>query len=198
MAQQRRKAQQIKRRQQLLTVLCVAGGLGAALLSLVICLLVFDLSPESAPVSAPVATSLPYNTAQPFSISDLTMSQQMQIREKGRISLSDGPRGISIGDTLEEILDRFPSNYLGDQPEDSEILYCAEYFANQNSVMTVLPPRGLLTTDNGEIVVTLLSPTSAYPAGTKDNYGSYEHIYCVFTIEPESMTVSSIVLGIDK
>ena len=39
---------------------------------------------------------------------------------------------------------------------------------------------------------------SAYPSGTKDNYGSYEHIYCVFTIEPESMTVSSIVLGIDK
>jgi hypothetical protein len=135
MAQQRRKAQQIKRRQQLLTVLCVAGGLGAALLSLVICLLVFDLSPESAPVSAPVATSLPYHPAQPFSISDLTMSQQMQIREKGRISLSDGPRGISIGDTLEEILDRFPSNYLGDQPEDSKILRALSVLCAANPPM---------------------------------------------------------------
>lgn len=198
MAQQRRKAQQIKRRQQLLTLLCVGGGLGAALLSLVICLIVFDLSPSSTPVSAPMATSLPYDEAQPFSLSDLTTQQQIQIREKGRIQVSDGPRGISIGDTLEKIIERFPSNYLGDQPEDAEILYCAEYFQNQNGVMTVLPPRSLLTTDNGEIVVTLLSPTSAYPAGTKDNYGSYEHIYCLFTIEPESMTVSSIILGIDK
>ena len=118
---------------------------------------------------------------------------------KIRAGLSEfNTKTIDMSMKVEEILDRFPSDYLGDQPEDSEIIYCAEYFANQNGVMTVLPPRGLLTTDNGEIVVTLLSPTSAYPAGTKDNYGSYEHIYCVFTIEPESMTVSSIVLCIDK
>ena len=34
--------------------------------------------------------------------------------------------------------------------------------------------------------------------GTKDSYGSYEHVYCVYTIEPDTMTISSIVLGIDK
>ena len=54
------------------------------------------------------------------------------------------------------------------------------------------------TADNGQIVVTLLAPTSAYPAGTRDSYGAYEHVYCVYTIEPETMTISSIVLGIDQ
>ena len=64
--------------------------------------------------------------------------------------------------------------------------------------MTVLPPRGLVTVESGNIIVTLLSPTSAYPAGTRDNYGSYEHIYCVYTIEPETMTIASIELGIGQ
>ena len=64
--------------------------------------------------------------------------------------------------------------------------------------MTALPPRGLLSVDTGKIIVTLLAPTSAYPAGTLDNYGSYEHVYCRYTIDPDTMTISSIVLGIDQ
>ena len=63
--------------------------------------------------------------------------------------------------------------------------------------MTALPPRGLLTVDGGKIIVTLLAPTSAYPAGTQDSYGSYEHVYCVYTINPDTMTISEIVIGID-
>ena len=86
----------------------------------------------------------------------------------------------------------------GLQSDEQIILYCAEYFENQNGVMTVLPPRGLIDVKDGGTVVTLLAPTSAYPAGTKDNYGSYEHIYCVYTIEPDTMTVSNIVIGIDQ
>ena len=65
-------------------------------------------------------------------------------------------------------------------------------------MLTVLPPRGLIDVDNGTIVVTLLAPTSAYPAGTRDNYGAYEHVYCVYSINPETMTISSIKLGIDQ
>ena len=184
------------------------------------------------PVSAPVATALPYSAAEPFSLSDLTTSQITQLRKNGRMAVSDGPRGVSIGDTLEKLMERLPStiaikqgagmsgsiqsdeesnqyyqDYLdaldssertGLQSEEQIILYCADYFQNQNGMMTVLPPRGLIDVDNGEIVVTLLAPTSAYPAGTKDNYGAYEHVYCVYTIDPETMTISAITLGIDQ
>ena len=198
MAQKRRREKQMKQEQRLQTLLCIMIAAGAVLLSLIICLLVFDIRPEAAPVSTPAATSLPYAAEQPFSLSDLTVAHLSSIRTEGRISVSDGPRGIALGDTLETVLDRFPVSFMGDQPEEMQILYCAEYFENQNGLMTVLPPRGLLTVDNGYIVITLLAPTSAYPAGTHDNYGSYEHVYCVFTIEPDSMTISSIVLGIDK
>ena len=232
MAQKRRKEKQMKQQQRLTTLLCIAGGLGAVLLSLIVCLLVFDIAPEPQQAAAPVTASLPYDTAQPFSLSDLTASQLTRIRESGRIAVSDGPRGISIGDTLDELLTRYPSTiarskadaqqtsltsdeemisyydaYLdsqsygeqtGLQSDEGMILYCAEYFEYQNGMMVALPPRGLLTVQGGSIVVTLLAPTAAYPAGTQDSYGSYEHVYCVYTIEPDTMTVSNIVLGIDQ
>lgn len=233
MAQRRRQEQQLKQRQRIITVLCIAGGLGAVLLSFFICILIFDPFTASAPVSAPTATALPYNAADPFSLGDLTAAQLNQIRKNGRMSVSDGPRGVSIGDTLEKLMERLPStiaktqgatsgstadqsdaemnqyyqDYLetldsgertGMQSEEQIILYCADYFENQNGMMTVLPPRGLIDVDNGEIVVTLLAPTSAYPIGTKDSYGAYEHVYCVYTIDPETMTISSITLGIDQ
>lgn len=232
MAQRRRKEKQMKQQQRLTTLLCIAGGVGAVLLSLIVCLLVFDIAPEAQEAAAPVTASLPYDTAQPFSVSDLTASQLTKIRESGRTAVSDGPRGISIGATLDELLTRYPSTiarskaesqqaalssdeemlsyydeYLdsqdygeqtGMQSDEEMILYCADYFKNQNGAMVALPPRGLLTVQGGNIVVTLLAPTTAYPAGTKDNYGSYEHIYCVYTIEPDTMTVSDIVLGIDQ
>lgn len=207
MAQKRRLEQQMKRRQRMITALCIAGALGAVLLSFTVCILIFDPFTAAAPVSAPAHTPLPYDAGQPFSLSDLTASQVMQIRKEGRMHVSDGPRGVSIGDSLETLLERLPSTIVeqqedhemtGLQSEEEIILYCADYYENQNGLMTALPPRGLLTVDGGEIVVTLLAPTSAYPAGTKDSYGSYEHIYCVYTIEPDTMTISSIVLGIDQ
>ena len=207
MAQRRRKEQQMIRRQRIITALCIAGGIGAVLLSVCICILVFNPFAASAPVSAPSATALPYSAAQPFSLSDLTTAQVTQIRKNGRMSVSDGPRGVSIGDTLEKLMERLPSTIVethenseltGMQSEEQIILYCADYFENQNGMMTVLPPRGLIDVDNGEIVVTLLAPTSAYPAGTKDNYGAYEHVYCLYTIDPETMTISSITMGIDQ
>lgn len=199
MAQKRRKERMMKRRQRRITALCIAGGIGAMLLSLVICLLLFDIGGDEVAVSAPASTALPYDATQPFSISDLTAQQLTQIRSEGRISVSDGPRGVSVGDTLDEMLTRFPSSYTGAQPsEDEQILYCADYYENQNGIMTVLPPRGLMTVESRNIVVTLLAPTSAYPAGTRDQYGDYEHVYCIFTIEPESMTISRIELGIDQ
>ena len=232
MAQRRRQEQQMKQRQRIITALCFAGGIGAVLLSVFICILIFDPFSASAPVSAPVATALPYSAAEPFSLGDLTTAQLNQIRKNGRMSVSDGPRGVSIGDTLEKLMERLPStiavkqgtgmsgsiesdeessqyyqDYLdtldssertGLQSEEQIILYCADYFENQNGMMTVLPPRGLIDVDNGEIVVTLLAPTSAYPAGTRDSYGVYEHVYCVYTIDPETMTISSITLGIDQ
>lgn len=207
MAQRRRKEQQMKKQQRLITVLCVAGSLSAVLLSLFVCILIFDPFASSAPVSAPVATALPYSASEPFSLSDLTTAQITQIRRDGRMTVSDGPRGVSVGDTLEKLMERLPSTIVethedsqqtGLQSEEQIILYCADYFQNQNGMMTVLPPRGLIDVDNGKIVVTLLAPTSAYPAGTKDNYGAYEHVYCVYTIDPETMTISSIILGIDQ
>ena len=232
MAQRRRREQQIKHQQRIITILCVAGGLGAMLLSLILCILIFDPFPKDTGAAAPVSTALPYDVLTPFSIGDLTAAQVSQIRKSGRMRVSDGPRGISVGDPLEKLLEKYPATFTGAhagtqdaaaqsdeelllyctdylenendreitgmQSDEEIILYCASYFENQNGHMTALPPRGLINTDGGEIIVTLLAPTSAYPAGTQDSYGSYEHVYCVYTIEAASMTVSSIVLGIDQ
>jgi len=206
MAQRRRREQEMKRRQRITTVLCILGGLGAVLLSLAACIVIFDPFPADIAVSAPAATAAPYDPAQPFSISDLTGAQIAQIRKDGRMTLSDGPRDVSIGDSLETLLSRLPftivemqqdGDLTGLQSDEETIIYCASYFENQNGRMTALPPRGLLTVDAGQIIITLLAPTSAYPAGTKDSYGSYEHVYCVYTIDPETMTISDIVIGID-
>ena len=207
MAQRRRKEQQMKKQQRVITALCIAGGVGAVLLSLVICILIFHPFAASAPVSAPVATALPFSASQPFSLSDLTAEQINQIRKSGRMTVSDGPRGVSVGDPLDKLLERLPATIVdmqadtdvtGLQSDEEVILYCASYFENQFGRMTALPPRGLLTVDTGQIIVTLLAPTSAYPAGTKDSYGSYEHVYCIFTVQMTTMTVSAITLGLSQ
>ena len=207
MAQKRRREQIARRRQRGITLLCVAGGIGAMLLSLIICLLVFDIRFGAEEAPAPQATSLPYDASAPFTVSDLSAAQMTKLREAGTLRVSDGPRGVSVGDSLDTLLSRFPTTFTekqadsdqtGEQSDEEIILYCASYFENQNGVMTALPPRGLLTVDTGSIIVTLLTPTSAYPAGTKDDYGRYEHIYCRYTIDPDSMTIKSIVLGLDS
>ncbi|MBP3656116.1 MAG: hypothetical protein J6K32_05400 [Clostridia bacterium] len=198
MAQKRRSSKQKKTADRRSIALCAAGGIGAILLSLIICLIVFDIRPAATTSAAVSSTPLPYDAGAPFSISDLTTAQLTQIRQQGRMNVSDGPRGISIGDSLDKVLERYPTDYVGEQPDDMQILYCASYFENQNGLMTALPPRGLLTVDNGAITVTLLAPTAAYPAGTKDSYGSYEHVYCLYTVDPDSMAISEIVLGIDQ
>jgi hypothetical protein len=206
MAEKRRQALLEKRRKRLITLLCIVGGLGASLLSFAICVLVYGIgTPEEAVPEAEVS-ALPYDAAQPFSIADLTPSQLKELNEKKRLSLSDGPRGISIGDSLDTILERYPSSFsekaadselTGEQSDELQILYCADYFRNTNGKMTILPPRGLLSVDSGEIIVTLLSPTMPYPAGTREEYGMYPHLFCIYTINPDTMTVSSIVLGTD-
>ena len=207
MAQRRRKEQIMKRKRRKSIALCIAGGIGAMLASLFICILIFGIPSESEPVSAPVATLIPYDATQPFTAGDLTSTQMNQLRTSGRISVSDGPRGISIGDSLDTLLSRYPSTYTdmqttgeltGEQSNEEMILYCADYFENQNGSMTALPPRGLITVDSGEIIVTLMAPTSAYPAGTLDNYSKYEHVYCIYTVSPDTMTIQSIVLGLSQ
>ena len=207
MAQKRRREQMARRRQRRITLLCVAGGIGAMLLSLVICLLIFNIRLPGEQEAQPQATALPYDAAQPFTVSDLAQAQMTRLRESGTLRVSDGPRGVSVGDSLDTLLSRFPSTFTekqadtdqtGEQSDEEIILYCARYFENQNGVMTALPPRGLLTVDSGSIIVTLLAPTSSYPAGTKDDYGRYEHVYCRYTIEPDTMTIQSIVLGLDR
>ena len=207
MAQRRRKEQLMKRRQRRSIILCIVGGISAMLLSLFVCILIFGIPSDSEPVSAPVATLLPYDATQPFTASDLTTAQMNQLRTSGRIFISDGPRGISVGDSLDTLLSRYPSTYTdvqttgdltGEQSNEEMILYCAQYFENQNGMMTALPPRGLISVDSGEIIVTLMAPTSAYPAGTLANYSQYEHVYCIYTVSPDTVTIQSIVLGLSQ
>ncbi|MGN0997715.1 MAG: hypothetical protein ACI4PG_12475 [Candidatus Ventricola sp.] len=207
MAQRRRQEQQLRQRQRRTTALCIAGGLGAVLLGLAVSLLIYNPFTGKQEEAVPMATSVPYNPSEPFTLSDLTAAQLAQIRSEGSIHVSDGPRGVSVGDPLDKLLERLPATIVdmqadtdvtGLQSDEEVILYCASYFENQNGRMTALPPRGLLTVDTGQIIVTLLAPTSAYPAGTKDSYGSYEHVYCRYTIEPDTMTIASIVLGIGQ
>ena len=198
MAQNRRRERQRRKednRQRLLAVVLAAIAL---IISLVVSLVMIGPKKTDAPGALSQTTLLPYDANAPFSASDLTAAQLEQIRRDGRMHVSDGPRGISIGDSLDKVIEVFPTNYMGEQSDDEQILYCAEVFINQNGKTTVLPPRGLLTATNDSIIVTLLAPTSPYPEGTKDNYGFYEHVYCLFGIDPDSMTVSEITLGIDQ
>ena len=198
MAQNRRRERQRKReiRRQRLIVIAVSAA--ALLVSLIACLMMIGPAAPETQQSTAASALLPYDAGMPFSISDLTAAQLEQIRRDGRMHVSDGPRGVSVGDPLDKVIEVFPTNYMGEQPENEQILYCAEVFVNQNGKTTILPPRGLLTASNDSIIVTLLAPTTPYPDGTKDNYGSYEHVYCLFTIEPDSMTVREITLGIDQ
>ncbi len=196
MAQNRRKERQRRKQQRTQRLLVVILSALALITSLIVCLVMIGPISNTPQEQAAQSAMLPYDAGMPFSAADLTSAQLEQIRRDGRMHVSDGPRSISIGDPLDKIIERFPTSYAGEQPEDEQILYCAEVFINQNGVETVLPPRGLLTTDNSSIIVTLLAPLMPYPAGTKDNYRSYEHVYCLFTIEPDSMTISEITLGI--
>ena len=198
MAQNRRRELLRKREKRRHRIIALVASVAAILTSLIICLIMIGPMSADTPQEQAQSTLLPYDADTPFSASDLTAAQLEQIRRDGRLRVSDGPRAISVGDPLDKIIEVFPTNYTGEQPENEQILYCAEVFTNQNGKQTVLPPRGLLTASNDSIIVTLLAPTSPYPEGTRDNYGFYEHIYCLFTIEPDSMTVSSITLGIDQ
>ena len=198
MAQNRRRELLRKREKRRHRIIALVASAAAILTSLIICLIMIGPMSADTPQEQAQSTLLPYDADTPFSAGDLTAAQLEQIRRDGRMRVSDGPRAISVGDPLDKIIEVFPTNYTGEQPENEQILYCAEVFTNQNGKQTVLPPRGLLTASNDSIIVTLLAPTSPYPEGTRDNYGFYEHIYCLFTIEPDSMTVSSITLGIDQ
>ena len=141
----------------------------------------------------------PPRSDEPFGVSDLTAEQLSALRREGKMRVSDGPRGISVGDSMDKILLSYPTDYAGEQPAEGQILYCAAYFRNKNGVMTALPPRGLLTDDGGRSpVITLLAPTSPYPEGTAEDYLQYEHVFCRYVIDPETMTVSSILLGLEK
>lgn len=202
-----RKARKLRRRKLLSNILVVAGGIGFIGLSLLLSMLFIKMPSENETTSAPTVTPMPYDATQPFTLADLTMEQQQQLRQKKRIHVSDGPRGISIGDSLEKILDHYPSTIMeqkngdeqtGEQSDEQQILYCSAYYMNDSGKMTALPPRGLLNVDSGNITVTLLAPTVPYPPGTKDDYGKYEHVSCIYTINPETMSVSSIVLGLDN
>ena len=51
MAQRRRKEQLAKQKQRRSILLCIGGGIGAMLLSLIICIIVFGIPSESEPVS---------------------------------------------------------------------------------------------------------------------------------------------------
>ena len=69
MAQKRRKEQLMKHRERRLTALCIGGGIGAMLLSLFVCMMIFDIRPDETPVSAPVTTAYPSATARAASAS---------------------------------------------------------------------------------------------------------------------------------
>ena len=126
MAQKRRKEQLMKRRERRLTALCIGGGIGAMLLSLFVCMMIFDIRPDETPVSAPVTTALPYDSTQPFSAGDLTSTQMNDLRANGRISVSDGPRGVSIGDSLDTLLSRYPRTYTNSEIQrGDDPLLCA-------------------------------------------------------------------------
>ena len=104
MAQRRRKEQELKKRQRLITVLCIFGGIAVMLVSVVISLLIFDPFQKEPEYITPVSTPMPYDVNSPFSLSDLTPAQLQKIRRDGSMHVSDGPRGVSVGDSLEKLM----------------------------------------------------------------------------------------------
>ncbi len=205
--QHRRRRPGAKKKRDLTPLYLALGVLFAILLSFLISYRVFGF--RNGEEAAPEVTVEPlyYDPTTPFTLQDVTLTHQNELRasSNGRIRVSDGPRGISIGNSLDTVLERYPSTFYetvgstaltGEQSNEQRILYCADYVENSNGVMTALPPRGILNVDNGTILVTLLAPTTPYPPGTLDDYRSYEHVFCIYSINPDTMTVASITLGI--
>ena len=124
MSERRRKnnerARKIRRRKILSNVLLFFGGISFIGLSLLLSMLFIKMPIERETASVPDVTPMPYDASKPFTLMDLTIEQQQQLRQKERIHVSDGPRGISIGDSLEKILDRYPSKIL-DQKLHEEV-----------------------------------------------------------------------------
>ncbi len=173
--------------------------IAALTVSLISSALILRIPAPAQETASPEETAPAYDPSLPFSLSDLSAPQVRELRQKGSLQLSDGPRGISVGDSIDKIFSRYPVDIDGTISEEGQILYCAEYYPNANGVMTALPPRGILFEEDGrEVVIILLSPTGAYPPGTADDYLRYEHVYCRYVVSPEDMRVSSIRIGLTR
>ena len=197
-----RRQRRRRRLQALLTALCCVLLIA---ISTVASLMLFPISREEEQQQEQAMQTLRVDPSLPFTLADLTSAQVAQIRREGSLRVSDGPRGVSVGDSLDTLLSRLPSSYTqrqadpdatGEQSDEQQVIYCQETVVNSRGVQVALPPRGLLNVDAGSIIVTLLAPTSAYPPGTTDDYLHFEHVYCRYVIDPESMTITSITLGI--
>lgn len=163
-------------------------------------------------------TTVPYDITQPFGTADITAAQMEQIDKYGSYAFLDhetGPHGLKIGDSLDTLLQRFPVSYTqtsandyawdetGDNmtelvyeylETDSQVIYAARVFY-KNGEMIVIPPSAVLSVSSDMIIITLTAPLQPYPVGMEENFPAYAHVYCKFTIDPDTNKITKIVLS---
>ena len=179
-------------------LLILALLLGIAALTVILVILITSQR-SSAPVSQPEATptATTYDAATPFGPSDLSAGQMQRLMQEGSFQLTAGevgPRGISIGDSLDALLSRLPIQVTEDMSNDMAVLYSASS-GTEGAADVLLPPYGMLTVKSDMLEITLVAPLTSYPDDVGACYVKYPNVWCRYTINPEDNNVSQITLG---
>lgn len=170
------------------------------ILTIVLCALLLARRGNPQTVQPPAESTqapLAYDVTAPFGPSDLTQEQMQRAVQEGSYKLAAGeagPRGISIGDSLDTLLARLPIHYSEDMNDDMAVLYSAGSGTEGDSDV-ILPPYGMLTVASDMIEITLVAPLTTYPDNVGACYVKYPNVWCRYTVNPEDNAISQIALG---
>ena len=167
-----------------LRIVTLALLCGIVILSIVLAVLV--LSRRQAGPAA-------YDPGMPFGASELTQAQLQRAMQEGSFDLEEGeagPRGISLGDSIDTVLDRLPVAYSADMETDLAVLYSAA-----EDGQTLLPPYATLSVASDKLEITLVAPMTELPEDVGACFVKSPSVWCRYTIDPTDNTVSRITLG---
>ena len=182
--------------ERVIRIVTVALLCGIVILSIALAALILSRRQTAAgDPSGAYATASPaaYDPSEPFSPSELTEAQLQRAVQEGSFDLAEGetgPRGISLGDSIDTVLDRLPVAYSADVGTDLAVLYSAA-----EDGQTLLPPYATLSVASDKLEITLVAPLTAMPEDVGACFVKSPSVWCRYTIDPTDNTVSRITLG---
>lgn len=179
-----------------LRIVTLALLCGIVILSIVLAVLVLSrrqAGPADPAGAAATASPAAYDPGMPFGASELTQAQLQRAMQEGSFDLEEGeavPRGISLGDSIDTVLDRLPVAYSADMETDLAVLYSAA-----EDGQTLLPPYATLSVASDKLEITLVAPMTELPEDVGACFVKSPSVWCRYTIDPTDNTVSRITLG---